>query len=72
LKNPNPNCQLECRFIYGPSFTTALHYERVYDKNGNLISQDPNTTTGTVNCIICSKRWNYTSMAGAVKYKETK
>jgi len=70
LRNPNPRCELECRFKEGASFTTTLGWERVYDKHGNLITQDPNYTSGTIHCVACNKHWGYTSQAGAVKYKE--
>jgi len=47
-----------------------MGWERVYDKHGNLITQDPNLTSGSIHCIVCNKHWEYTSQAGAVKYKE--
>ncbi len=70
MRNPNPKCELECRFKESASFTTAMGWERVYDKHGNLITQDPNSTTGTIHCVACNKHWSYTSQAGVVKYKE--
>jgi len=70
LRNPNPKCELDCRFKEGASFTTTMGWERVYDKHGNQITQDPNLTSGSIHCIVCNKHWEYTSQAGAVKYKE--
>lgn len=68
--NPNPKCEKECRFKYGASFSTAVWWERIYDKNGNLITSDPNSTRGSVECLICHKSWDYIGVAGTMTYEE--
>jgi hypothetical protein len=71
LRNPNPNCELDCRFKEGTSFTTCLGWERVYDKHGKIVTDDPNSTTGSIHCVACDRHWNYTSKAGSTKFEET-
>ena len=35
MKNPNPDCERHCKFVYGYSVATAMYYDPVYDKHGN-------------------------------------
>lgn len=63
--NPDPSCNKECRFTYGPTMTTAMYYAPIYDKNGVNINPDMNTTYGEVSCIVCGRSW-YSSTRGDV------
>lgn len=70
LENPNPTCEKECRFARGSEFTTAAYYQPLYDKHGNLVSKDGNTSSGSVNCVVCQKRWSYIRSFGVTTYIE--
>ena len=68
--NPNPTCQKKCKFIFGAEFQTALYCVKVYDKEGNIISDDSNATSGSVDCGVCGKHWTYISRYGETKFEE--
>lgn len=68
--NPNPDCKEECRFQFGMSMTTAAYYPPVYDKYGNNMNPDMNTTSGSVDCSVCKKHWTYTTVNGKTTYVE--
>jgi len=68
--NPNPTCTRECRFQYGPEFATSMAYSKVYDKEGKLVSTDPNIVSGAVDCLVCGKHWTYNSRYGTTKFEE--
>ena len=68
--NPNPTCELECRFRVGMGATTCVYYPPVYDKHGNNINPDRNTTTGSMSCYTCGKKWSYRTQLGETEYKE--
>ncbi len=68
--NPNPDCQLECRFHWGPSMTTCMYFAPVYDKHGNNLNPDANITTATVNCTVCNKTWTASTRLGDTKFVE--
>lgn len=68
--NPNPSCQNECRFSFGPSMTTCAYYPPIYDKHGNNTNPDMNSTSGPVDCLTCKKHWTYISVNGNTNYAE--
>ena len=68
--NPNPTCEKDCRFVYGPTMTTCMYYPPVYDKHGNNINPDMNSTSGAVDCNVCKKHWTYISVNGNTNYVE--
>lgn len=71
MMNPNPKCQSEdCRFNYGSGMTTDAYYSPVYDKYGNNLNPDGNTTSGYVACSTCDKRWDYSTQYGKTIFKE--
>lgn len=72
MKNPNPQCPKDdCLFIQdGPSFTTAMYCNPVYDKHGNMVSKDYNISTCDVKCLKCEKRWISRTQAGETTYEE--
>ena len=72
MSNPNPNCDKECRFQYGVAMTTAMYFAPVYDKHGNNLNPDGNTTTGSVTCNVCGKRWTSVSQFGKTEFLEIK
>lgn len=72
MNNPDPKCEKECRFSCGPSMTTAMYYPPVYDKHGNNINPDMNTTTATMWCYTCEREWLYISQGDKVEFKLTK
>lgn len=67
MMNPNPTCKNDnCRFSFGMSMTTAMYFAPVYDKHGNNVNPDGNTTSGSVTCSTCNKQWSY-----CVQYDKT-
>lgn len=70
--NPNPTCDKDCRFTYGMSATTAMYFQPVYDKHGNNLNPDMNTTTSDVSCGVCGKRWVSKSQGGKTTFSEIK
>ena len=69
IKTPDTECK-ECRFKYGQSFATAVYYEPLYDKLGNLISTDGNKTSGEVDCVECGRHWTYIKAHGKTTFVE--
>jgi hypothetical protein len=67
---PQTECE-GCAFKFGPEFQTAVHYESVYDKEGNLMVGGGNVTTGSCHCLKCDRHWVYANRAGTTKYTET-
>jgi hypothetical protein len=45
----------------GPSMTTCLGWTPTFDRWGNPLSKDPNTTTTQMKCNTCGKEWVSTS-----------
>lgn len=68
--NPNPTCEKECRFTHSGGSTTMMYYPPVYDKHGNNINPDGNITSGTTTCLVCNKKWNYSTQYGKTRYDE--
>jgi hypothetical protein len=68
--NPNPGCELDCRFTYGVTTTTCAYYPPVYDKHGNNLNPDLNVTSGSVRCSVCDKEWNYSTRCGETTFSE--
>lgn len=70
--NPNPECDKDCRFHYGVSVTTAMYYSPVFDKYGNNLNPDGNTTSGEITCSVCERKWSYSTRYNQTDFKETK
>lgn len=68
--NPNPNCENECRFRVVGSVTTCVYYEPVYDKHGNNLNPDGNSTFGQIHCHVCSRKWEYCTRRGKTEFSE--
>ena len=68
--NPNPTCELDCRFRIGMTSTTCAHYTPIYDKHGNNTNPDGNITTSEVYCNVCGKGWIGRTQYGKTTYKE--
>jgi len=51
----------DCRLQYRGSSTTLLGWLPTYDKKGNQIGRDPNTTTSSYNCLTCGVSWRVKS-----------
>lgn len=68
--NKPTDCEGECRYTYGPSFSTMAYYHPVYDKNGNNVNPDMNTSYGSVSCTTCNRKWSTATCNGHTKYTE--
>lgn len=58
------DCPNECRIEFGMSMETCAYYPSIYNKQGENINPDRNTTTGEASCNACGKKWNYSACAG--------
>lgn len=54
----------ECRISFEGGVTTTMAWYPTYDKRGNQIAADPNTTTSFASCSTCRKSWSISSRAG--------
>lgn len=68
--NPNPNCELDCRFQIGMSSTTLAYFAPIYDKHGNNVNPDRNTTTTQIHCNVCGKSWIGSTRLDSTTYTE--
>ena len=68
IQNPDPNCEKDCRFSYGPSSTTAAYYAPIYDKNGVNVNPDGNVTRGSVTCSVCGRAWDTVTQFGQTRF----
>lgn len=56
-----PDCsRTDCRVQKGVTTTTAMGWNPVYDKWGNMISENPNKSTTEMHCLTCGKLWTRT------------
>jgi hypothetical protein len=69
MQNPNPKCEKECRFSYGPTVTTAMYYSPVFDKHGNNLNPDGNTSFSEVSCYVCHQSWYASTQYGKTTFK---
>jgi hypothetical protein len=73
MKNPNPECPREdCKFSISPQMTTCMYFQPIYDKNGVNINPDRNTTSFTVDCLSCGKKWSGKIYMDEITYEEVK
>ena len=70
MKNPNPNCEGECRFEFMGGVTTCMYFTPVYDKYGNNTNPDGNITTGSVKCNVCRLWWHSRTQYGETMFTE--
>lgn len=68
--NPDPNCEKDCRFRISGGVTTCMYFEPVYDKHGNNVNPDGNTTTGTIQCDVCNRWWQYKTQYSKTTFTE--
>lgn len=69
MQNPDSTCKKECRFSYGPTVTTAMYFAPIYDKHGNNLNPDGNTSYYEVSCSVCSNSWYGTTKYGETTFK---
>ena len=69
---PDPKCNKDCRFLTGPSTTTAVYYPPTFDKNGNNLNPDGNITTTPVVCTVCGTSWTATTQYGKTSYEKVR
>lgn len=68
--NPNPDCGGCCRYRIDRSVTTAMFYTPIYDKCGNNVNQDGNTTMNTITCVTCNRNWLAKTQYGNTEFTE--
>lgn len=69
MQNPNPLCEKDCRFSYGPTVTTVMYYAPIFDKHGNNLNPDGNTSSSEISCYFCKKSWYATTKYGKITFK---
>lgn len=65
---PDPECKKNCRYRIDRSVTTAMFYTPIYDKHGNNVNHDQNTTMSTITCTTCDKTWLVTIKGSETTY----
>lgn len=55
--NPNPNCNNNCKFIFSEKVVETIIDHIVYDKKGNIITNNCKKITQRSSCLKCSKSW---------------
>lgn len=68
-QNPDPNCEKDCRFNYGPTVTTAMYFAPIFDKHGNNLNPDGNSSFNEVACYLCQRSWYATTKYGTTTFK---
>ena len=69
---PTPSCDKDCRFHFGVSMTTAMYFPPVFDKHGNNLNPDGNTTSSEVSCSVCGRKWMSITQFGETEFTEIK
>ena len=72
MTNPNPTCDKDCRFTTGAGSRTCAYYQPIYDKHGNNINPDMNTTTYSMSCLVCGMEWLVEEQNGKTTIEELK
>lgn len=71
IETPNEECEREdCIFVVKTEMTTCMYFQPIYDKNGNNINPDGNTTSGEMVCSTCNKKWFYKKQYGKYSYEQ--
>lgn len=70
IESPNPSCNNDCRFVQGQSMTTMAYYHPAFDKYGNDINPNGNTSTCEISCTVCGKVWLSRTQYGETTYTE--
>lgn len=65
IQRMTQGCEKDCRINSGMSTMPLLGWTPVYDKNGALISRDPNWTTTHYVCAVCDRSWTVRARDGA-------
>lgn len=61
----------DCLFVeIGNPSTTLAYYPPIFNKRGENVNPDKNTTIGTVFCRTCRKYWEYKYRYPDVEFKE--
>lgn len=70
--NPNPTCELDCRFTEGVKSRTCAYYQPIYDKHGNNTNPDLNITSYSMGCLTCGMEWIVNEKNGTTTIAEKK
>ena len=57
-------CDDGCSFQCGPTMRTLLGYTPVYDKDGNNINPDRNTSSTPLECVKCHRTFSVVTRYG--------
>lgn len=57
LNNWSECLREDCRLSYTPGPSTDMLFTQEYDKHGNALNENPNTTTNIVRCSACNGKW---------------
>lgn len=57
-------------YASGGQMSTCMYFQPVYDKHGNNINPDRNTTSGEMFCSVCKRKWRYVKRLGEYSYEE--
>ena len=62
----------KCEFSVGPASTTCMYYPPCYNRAGENLNPDGNTTSYIVNCFSCGKSWGMSECLGKKTITEVK
>lgn len=64
MRFPRECNRADCAFSEGPTASTCMSFQQIYDKHGNPQVADPNTMTTSVCCQSCKREWTRVEEAG--------
>jgi len=60
----------DCRIHVSEGMSTLAYYPPVYDKTGNNINPDMNTSYGKAGCSVCKRSWDWKREQGILTSEE--
>jgi len=60
----------KCIFTESPSMSTFMYYPPRYNRKGENLNPDGNTTTSTIGCETCGKRFTQSQQYGESTIRE--
>jgi hypothetical protein len=64
IKRLTKGCTGDCAISIGSSISTCVGHTPTYNKDGVLISRDPNTHSATYRCNFCAQSWDVVNKDG--------
>ena len=65
-------CDKACMIQFTEGMTSAMYYPPIYNKFGENMNPDGNSTTGQCMCTTCMKHWKYMTQYEKTTFEEMK